>query len=137
MNKIHVYMNKDGRTRAYDEETQRVVSYPRLIMKEKLGRELEQGEDVHHIDGNPTNNEISNLELRHRGEHQREHATKYFDKEVVCPVCGKTFVWTAKRQQSHYSNFSRKRKSECIDLGGFCSKRCAGLYGRNKQLSRI
>lgn len=46
----------------------------RYIMERELGRKLKASEVVHHIDGDRTNNNIGNLELRERSEHQREHA---------------------------------------------------------------
>jgi hypothetical protein len=44
-------------------------------MAEKLGRLLTRREQVHHIDGNPSNNDINNLMLMSSGsEHRRyEH----------------------------------------------------------------
>lgn len=45
----------------------------RLIMERILGRELHYNEVVHHRDGNPLNNDPSNLELMDRGDHIREH----------------------------------------------------------------
>lgn len=39
------------------------VRLHRLVMEEKIGRYLERHEVVHHIDGNPGNNDPSNLEL--------------------------------------------------------------------------
>ncbi len=36
----------------------------RLTVAKSLGRCLDRAETVHHIDGNPLNNEISNLQLR-------------------------------------------------------------------------
>lgn len=35
----------------------------RVVMEEFLGRKLKQEEQVHHKDGNPSNNSIDNLEL--------------------------------------------------------------------------
>lgn len=41
-----------------------------LVMEEKLGRALEPGEVVHHIDDDPSNNDPANLELfASNGEH--------------------------------------------------------------------
>lgn len=137
MDNITVYACKDGRTRAYDKRNKRVVSYPKLLMEQKIGRSLEPLEEVHHLDKNPLNNNISNLELRVKGEHQREHSTKYFDKEVTCAGCGMPFVWTAKRQRDFYRNISRIERPRNQPRGPFCSKSCVGRYGREKQLGRL
>lgn len=130
MKDVTVYTNRDGRTRAYVKDTKKVVSYPRLLLEEKLGRSLDPKEQVHHIDGNPLNNDIANLEVFILGEHQRHHSTKYFDREVACGWCGKTFVWTAVQQRNHAGNMSRREESP-----PFCSKSCSGSYGRYKQLN--
>ena len=129
----HIYECKDGRMRAYDPQTQKVVSYPRILMEEKLGRPLDPLEQVHHKDGNPLNNELSNLEVRVRGEHQREHTAKYQDKMETCQFCGKTFLWLAKSQKNFYSN---QRRGRTKHEHPFCSKRCIGLYGQQEQALR-
>lgn len=56
----------------------------RLIMAQKLKRPLTRSETVHHIDGNPLNNDIENLQLR-LGRH---------GKGVVyhCADCGSTNI---------------------------------------------
>lgn len=56
-------------------------------------------------------NDISNLEIRNRGEHQKEHSTKYFDKIMKCPWCGKEFIWTGLQQRYYYSNIKKKEYS--------------------------
>lgn len=128
---MRVYKCKDGRTRVYDPETKKVRSYPRYLMEQHLGRPLSDDEDVHHIDENPSNNDISNLEIIMHGEHQRRHSQKYFDKKIYCSCCGKEFVWTSKQQSDHARN---TRRSNRKDTGlVFCSKRCAGIYGRKVQ----
>ena len=125
MNNINLYYCKDGRIRIYDKDEQKVISYPKYLMETKLNRKLKPFEQVHHIDGNPLNNDISNLEIRSLGEHQKEHSQKYFDKQMICSVCQKEFIWTAKQQRYYFSNMSRKnlKRSEKI----CCSKHCAGL----------
>lgn len=46
----------------------------RIIMEQHLGRKLKSTEIVHHIDGNPQNNDISNLELLNsQSEHAKMH----------------------------------------------------------------
>jgi hypothetical protein len=43
-----------------------------LIMEKKLGRKLRPNEIVHHKDGDPNNNSISNLAVMTRAEHNKE-----------------------------------------------------------------
>lgn len=45
----------------------------RLIMEAYLCRELGYNECVHHKDGNPKNNDISNLEVIRRDDHMKLH----------------------------------------------------------------
>ena len=45
----------------------------RIVMEEYLGRELSSDEIIHHIDGNRSNNDISNLQLLSRTEHIEIH----------------------------------------------------------------
>lgn len=49
------------------------VHYHRLLMARHLGRVLLQDELVHHIDGDKTNNVISNLEITTRTKHTKHH----------------------------------------------------------------
>ena len=86
---------------------------------------------IHHKDKNPLNNSLANLELKEAKQHLREHAQKYFDKEVVCPVCGKPFIWTAKQQLNHYSHRYRG-----ISEQPMCSKHCVGIFGQRQQMKK-
>lgn len=126
--KEYVYHDqKDGRSRIVivdDEGKHTSKSYPRYIVEKNIGRELYPEEDVHHKDGDTTNNNIDNLEIIMHGEHQRIHSQKYFDKEEVCCVCGKTFIFTAKQQRTYYADLKRGKKR-----GITCSKHCAGVLG--------
>ena len=127
-----VYENKDGRTRIYDKKTHKVSSYPRYLMGVELGRPLMNNEDVHHIDGNPLNNDISNLIVIDHSEHERLHSTKYHDMEYRCSYCNQTFIWTATSQRKFYSNKRRKTNM----TGPFCSKRCTALGSANEHRDR-
>ena len=46
----------------------------RVVMEEKLGRSLETHEHVHHINHDPSDNRIENLELTTNSEHRKHHA---------------------------------------------------------------
>ena len=131
----HVYQNKDGRTRIYDKKTHKVTSYPRYIMSNYLGRTLKPNEQVHHMDGNPLNNDIDNLLVLPRELHDFIHEKdyrKYYDRIAICDYCGKEFVWKAYSQQQHYMNSKRRKNMR----GPFCSASCAGKFGRDEQLRR-
>lgn len=45
----------------------------RIVVEEKIGRPLQPGEIVHHIDGNKQNNAPENLRIMTQAEHARMH----------------------------------------------------------------
>jgi hypothetical protein len=61
-----LYVTENGRKRARREH--------RVIMEKHIGRRLEPWEVVHHRDENPSNNDLSNLEIMEFGDHSAEHA---------------------------------------------------------------
>lgn len=131
---INTYKCKDGRVRAYcrdENDKPKVISYPRILMEESLGRPLEPYEDVHHVDEDTDNNTIDNLKVINHGVHQKLHSFKYFDKLAVCEVCNKTFIWTSERQRLYYADLKRG-KNRIIS----CSRKCSSYYGRQEQLGR-
>jgi hypothetical protein len=84
-----------------------------LVMESALGRLLEPWEQVHHLDGDKTNNRLENLELHSNSDHQKLHwalRTERKRETVVCSVCGSSFElvpWKAKTTK-------------------YCSKECRG-----------
>lgn len=128
------YLNKkDNRLRCIlvniDTKVKKTISYPKYLMEVYLNRYLLSDETVDHIDGNPLNNEISNLRIINRKEHCSNDVLRNKDTEVICKMCGKHFIIKG----SNISSRNRKDKSQS---GYFCSKQCSGRYGaligRNK-----
>lgn len=132
---LTIYENVDGRLRAYNPDTGETTSYPRILVEKAIGKKLSKDQDIHHIDGNPLNNDLSNLQILSHAEHARLHGQKYFDMYVVCPNCLEEFLWSAKSQSKFHSNRNRKDNIHLIHKP-FCSRRCAGQYSRREQLKR-
>lgn len=113
-------------------DNKRTTAWIHRIVYETYYGEVEDGYDIHHIDEDKTNNNINNLKKITHEEHGRIHSTKYSDKMMICPQCGKEFLWTAQKQQTFYSNQSRKRYQNS-STKPFCSKSCSGKYGKQVQ----
>lgn len=132
MNVYGPYQDKiDNRMRCiivHDNGRKQTVSYPRLVMESYLGVTLDPSEDIHHIDGDVTNNNIENLEVVYHKDHCKEHSLKYKEPIVVnCFYCGTEFELNTKRQSQ------RVRDSKRGKQGPFCSRRCSGKYGADIQ----
>lgn len=63
----------------------RVLAH-RMIMEFHLGRPLASNEIVHHINGDPLDNRLENLEVMEWGKHTALHRQKF----VQCKICGMT-----------------------------------------------
>lgn len=48
----------------------------RVVMEKHLGRKLENWEHIHHKDGNPVNNKITNLKIVTNSQHRKIETTK-------------------------------------------------------------
>ena len=95
-----------------------------LVAEQKLGRELKEGEVVHHIDKNKQNNSPDNLMVfRSDGDHRAYHAGStasqsddgswYCDRKYICKNCGTEF----------YLKPGRKIRKNL-----FCCKACYYAY---------
>lgn len=63
----------------------------RLVMEKILGRPLRRAEIVHHLDGDPKNNDPANLRVMSQAAHLREHNRARSVGPKSCVRCG--FVW--------------------------------------------
>lgn len=80
------------------------------------------GYEIHHVDGNKANNNITNLQLLTRSEHQSIHmpqgTTRRPKLQFTCACCGKKYVATT----------CGKNK--------FCSQQCRNKYRQEHELTK-
>ena len=88
----------------------RRLNYLHRIVWNYCYDEIPAGYEVHHIDNNPANNDISNLQIMTGHQHKKLH--RIHTAEITCPVCGKIFA-----NSSHGSTY--------------CSRQCAA---KSKQM---
>lgn len=121
---------KDGRRRVdlvrnkYDRTT---MSYARYLKSVELGEVVSDGYEVDHIDCDPSNDSLDNLQILTIEEHlektKLERSTGRSVTTLICPNCGIEFV----------------KEIRLIKKGSTpkCSRRCNGEYSRKLQLGRV
>jgi hypothetical protein len=88
----------------------------RAKLEEALGSFLPKGIHVHHRDGNPRNNDISNLVAITPLLHSKEHLVPAKTVRRTCARCRRSFT-RAKRQDHGFKN-------------SYCSRTCFRLRKR-------
>lgn len=111
----------------HDDGRRQTVSLQKYIWEQAYGP-VEEGFDIHHIDENPDNNVLENLEKKEVSKHRSEHSAKYFGEYAICIGCGKKFWLSPDKQKRRKSNAKRGK------VGPFCSNSCVGIYGKEIQL---
>ena len=127
------YKASDNRLRVvliYPDKTRKTISYPKYLMEVHLNRYFSEDETVDHIDGNPLNNDISNLQVLPRSKHCSLDVIRNKDINVICSYCGKEFIIPG----SKVNNRNRRDRSHS---GYFCSKSCSGKYRHGIQTGQI
>jgi hypothetical protein len=97
----------------------------RDIMEKHLRRSLGVREVVHHRDGNPSNNELANLEVKDWGDHTRDHSKPAEWWPLVCVRCGIAFM-----RRARFERWNRGQGK----VGPFCGKSCSGKWSRAEQI---
>lgn len=122
------YTRKDGRQHVIlvSNKDRKTVSYPKYIVELHLGRYLSTNETVDHIDNDFTNNSLENLRVVDRVRHAKEDAKRH-KKSFVCPYCRISFSLKGAKLSNALSNTKRGK------FGPFCSRSCAGKYGKEVQ----
>ena len=114
------YTRKDGRAVVihYDGTTRRTQSYPRYLMEEFLGRDLNEWEHVDHISNDCTDNRIENLQILTPAENTRKSAKGAEMALFNCPVCALDFYYSMRQYRSNQLTQGK--------AGPYCSRQCAG-----------
>jgi len=83
---------------------------------EHFNGKIPKGYIIHHIDGDKSNNDISNLQIMTQPEHMKLHRENIESKKCICDYCGKEFV--------SKPNFKGERR--------FCSEECGDKWKHEK-----
>lgn len=109
-NRLHLVIKKeDGKLTS--------ISYPKWIMEQHLERKLTSNETVDHIDNDPLNNDLSNLQILTREDNAKKAIKPAEYVELTCKYCGKSFS-----RRKSWETYLRNHNHD----GPFCSKKCSG-----------
>ena len=120
MNRWQVCLVKKG-----DRNNRKTILYSKYVMSIEVGRILTSEEEVDHVDGDKTNDCLSNLEIVTREENVRRRYEKNKAKtvEVECPECGLVFERLFKN--THLAPYRKTTMT-------FCSRKCSGKFNGRK-----
>jgi HNH endonuclease len=105
--------------------SRKTKSWPKLIMEQRLGRELDVNETIDHQNFDPLDNSPENLVIRPRSEHSSLDTRRVKLVSFKCPECNGSF------QRS-----PRRIRDKAGKQGPFCSRTCAAKYTRKVQLGQ-
>ena len=116
------YTRKDGRKHiciVHDDGRKQTKSYPRYLLEQHLGRELLPEEHVDHINNDPVDNRIENLQILSQIDNSKKAAALHPRKmySFYCSCCGKETV----KELGQVKHNWKLGKS-----GPYCGRQCAG-----------
>lgn len=118
------YKRKDNRchvvliNRKSIDKPRLTVSYPKYLVECYLNRYLTENETIDHIDGNFSNNDLSNLRIVDRALHAKSHTMHKRTIIKRCVICNKEFTTTNNKRITCSSKH--------------CRGKCAHINGHNK-----
>jgi transcriptional regulator with XRE-family HTH domain len=113
----YIYHYKPGHPRA---QRRPYIAEHVLVMEKHLGRFLNRDEVVHHKDGDKSNNNIDNLEILTKAEHNKIHnGGKAKTIRITCAYCGKKVL-------KKYRQVGTKIKNGQKDF--YCNRSCMGKH---------
>jgi len=98
--------------------------YSRYLMSVHLGRLLEKEEHVDHINNNPLDDRIENLQILTNKENRQKYVKEVLKGrllvEMICP-CGTSFI-----REKRNTHLTASRNS----INTYCSSQCCGQFAR-------
>lgn len=98
------------------------VSYARYLMSVHLGRLLRKDEQVDHIDGDKSNDQLSNLQILNQKQNLKKQCIELGKsakwRTLKCPNCGIEF-----KRRAHRVDFKIQQ-----GVKPCCSRKCGGQY---------
>ena len=111
MHVILIHHNSSGQITA-----RKTISYPKYIVEKYLNRYLTDDETVDHIDGNFSNNDLSNLRVVPRKEHCKSHSKSRKTIIKQCMICGTEFTTT---DINRLTCGSKQCAGKCAHINGY------------------
>lgn len=105
----------------FNDSSKKPILLSRFIVQEHLERFLTADETVHHIDGDYFNDELLNLEVLTRFDHNTQDTFRLTPLNLICQTCGKNFIIEGKQLCSAY----RHKRQNKNYIGPFCSYSCS------------
>lgn len=120
----------DGRTMVVGFDSSKTYWY-RIVAQNMIGRELRDDEEVHHINGDCTDDRPENLEVLTKTEHRERHGElvrqgkspcvkcgadrtqiKKSPSRTLCPTCYSQLPHTKERAKRHYEENRERIKAQ-------------------------